>query len=63
MAYPEITYRDFSRLAKKRGWKEHTTMTDTEARQVADSLPGITADGVLRVFPGARVVKASKGHD
>ena len=28
----------------------------TEARRVADSLPGITVDDVMRVFPWARVV-------
>ena len=28
-----------------------------EARKLADSLPGITVADVLRVFPGAKVVK------
>jgi hypothetical protein len=39
--------------------KDRNPLTDDdriEARQVADSLPGITFDDVLRVFPGARVV-------
>jgi len=27
-----------------------------EARQVADSLPGITVEDVMRVWPGAKVV-------
>jgi hypothetical protein len=34
MAYPEITFKDFPRLTKKRGWKEQTTMTDTEVTGV-----------------------------
>jgi hypothetical protein len=34
-------------------------MTDedrAEARRLADSLPGITVDDVIRVFPGAKVI-------
>ena len=39
--------------------KDRNPLTDTdreEARRVADSLPGVTADDVLRIFPGAKVL-------
>jgi len=38
--------------------KDRKPLTDddrAEARRVADGLPGITVDDVLRVFPGASV--------
>jgi hypothetical protein len=41
--------------------KDRKPLTDddrTEAIRVADSLPGITVDDVLRVFPGAKVVQS-----
>jgi hypothetical protein len=41
--------------------KDRKPLTDddrTEAIRVADSLPRITVDDVLRVFPGAKVVQS-----
>jgi hypothetical protein len=42
--------------ARRKDGKPLTDEDRAEARKVADSLPGITVDDVLRVFPGARVV-------
>jgi len=42
--------------ARRKDGKRLTEEDKAEARRVADSLPGITIDDVLRVFPGARVV-------
>ena len=42
--------------------KDEQRLTDgdrEEARQLADSSPGITAADVLRVFPGAKVISKS----
>jgi hypothetical protein len=53
----EIKVFDDGALRARR--KDRKPLTDedrAEARQVADSLPGITVDDVLRVFPGSRVV-------
>ena len=56
----EIRILDDGLLQARR--KDRKPMTDEdheEARQLAsamDSLPGVTVDDVLRVFPGAKVV-------
>jgi hypothetical protein len=42
--------------ARRKDRKPLTAEDRAEARQAVDSLPGITVDDVLRVFPGARVV-------
>lgn len=42
--------------ARRKDRKPLTAEDRAEARQLADSLPGITVDDVLRFFPGARVV-------
>jgi len=42
--------------ARRKDRKPLTDEDRAEARRVADSLPGITVDDVLRVFPGARVI-------
>jgi hypothetical protein len=42
--------------ARRKDRKPLTAEDRAEARQVVDSLPGITVDDVLRIFPGARVV-------
>ncbi len=57
----EIKVLDDGALRARR--KDRKPLTDedrAEARRVADSLPGITVDDVLRVFPGARVVSQRK---
>lgn len=41
--------------ARRKDRKPLTAEDRAEARQLADSLPGITVDDVLRIFPGARV--------
>jgi len=41
--------------ARRKDRKPLTDEDRAEARRVADSLPGIKVDDVLRVFPGARV--------
>jgi hypothetical protein len=53
----EIKVLDDGALRARR--KDRKPLTDedrAEARKIADSLPGITVDDMLRVFPGARVV-------
>jgi hypothetical protein len=53
----EIKVLDDGALRARR--KDRKPLTDedrAEARQVADGLPGITVEDVLRVFPGSRVV-------
>jgi hypothetical protein len=53
----EIKILDDGALRARR--KDRKPLTDedrAEARQVADSLPGITVEDVMRVWPGARVV-------
>ena len=47
---------DGALLARRKDRKPLTEEDRAEARKVADSLPGITVDDVLRIFPGARVV-------
>jgi hypothetical protein len=42
--------------ARRKDRKRMTNADHEEARRVADSLPGITADDVMRVWPGARVI-------
>ena len=42
--------------ARRKDRKPLTTADREEARQVANSLPGITVGDVMRVWPGARVV-------
>jgi hypothetical protein len=48
-------YADGALRARRKDRKPLTDADREEARQVADSLPGITVDDVLRIFPGARV--------
>jgi hypothetical protein len=43
--------------ARRKDRKPLTDEDRAEARRVADSLPGIAVNDVLRIFPGARVVK------
>lgn len=43
-------------LARRKDRKPLTDADREEARRLVDSLPGITVNDVLRVFPGARVV-------
>jgi len=53
----EIRVLDDGALRARR--KDRKPLTDedrAEAREIADSLPGITVDDVLRIFPGSRVV-------
>jgi hypothetical protein len=53
----EIKICDDGELLARR--KDRNPLTDAdreEARRLVDSLPGITVNDVLRVFPGARVV-------
>jgi hypothetical protein len=49
-------YDDGAVRARRKDRKPLTEEDEAEARKVADSLPGIAVDDVLRVFPGARVV-------
>jgi hypothetical protein len=49
-------YDDGALRARRKDRKPLTDEDRAEARQVADSLPGITVDDVLRVFPGAKVL-------
>jgi hypothetical protein len=53
----EIRVLDDGALRARRKDRKPLTAADREeARRVADSLPGITVDDVLRVFPGVKVV-------
>jgi hypothetical protein len=49
-------YDDGLIRARRKDRKPLTNADREEARQVADSLPGITVEDVLRVWPGATVV-------
>ena len=42
--------------ARRKDRKPLTAADRAEARRLADSLPGITVDDVLRIFPGAKVM-------
>jgi hypothetical protein len=42
--------------ARRKDRKPLTAEDRAEARQVADSLPGITVEDVMRVWPGTRVI-------
>jgi hypothetical protein len=48
-------YDDGLIRARRKDRKPLTDEDRAEARQVADSLPGITVEDVLRIFPGSRV--------
>lgn len=53
----EIRVLDDGLLQARR--KDRKPLTDSdhqEARRVADTLPGISVNDVLRVFPGAQVI-------
>jgi hypothetical protein len=53
----EIKVSDDGAIRARR--KDRKPLTDedrAEARRVADSLPGITADDVFRIFPGAEIL-------
>jgi hypothetical protein len=45
--------------ARRKDRKPLTAADREEARRLADSLPGITADDVMRVWPGAKIVKSA----
>jgi hypothetical protein len=49
-------YDDGAVRARRKDRQPLTDADRSEARRVADSLPGITIDDVLRIMPGARVV-------
>jgi hypothetical protein len=49
-------YDDGLIRARRKDRKPLTDADRAEARQVADSLPGITVDDVMRVWPGARMI-------
>ena len=49
-------YDDGALRARRKDRKPLTDEDRAEAREIADSLPGITVDDVLRIFPGSRVV-------
>ena len=60
----EIRVLDDGALRARR--KDRMPLTDEdrkEARRVADSLPGITVEDVLRIFRGAKVEPASQNLD
>jgi hypothetical protein len=44
-------------IARRKDRKPLTSADREEARKLADSLPGITVDNVMRVWPGAKIVK------
>lgn len=46
--------------ARRKDRKPLTAADHEEARQLADSLPGITAVDVLRIFPAVKVVSQRK---
>ncbi|HEX9271927.1 MAG TPA: hypothetical protein VGA01_06915 [Candidatus Binatia bacterium] len=46
-------------LARRKDRKPMAPADYKEALRMADSLPGITVNDVLRVFPGARVISKS----
>ena len=50
-------YDDGLIRARRKDRKPLTAEDRAEARRVADSYPGITVADVLRVWPGARVVR------
>jgi hypothetical protein len=45
--------------ARRKDGKALTEADRAEARRLADSLPGVTADDVMRIFPGAKLVSAA----
>ena len=49
-------YDDGALRARRKDRKPLTDEDRAEAREVADSLPGITVADVLRIFPGATVL-------
>lgn len=49
-------YDDGAIRARRKDRKPLTAVDREEARRVADSLPGITVEDVMRVWPGAKVV-------
>jgi hypothetical protein len=49
-------YDDGLIRARRKDRKPLTAADREEARQVADSLPGITVEDVMRVWPGAKVI-------
>ena len=52
----EIKVLDDGLIRARRKDRRPLTEADRkEARRLADSLPGITVEDVLRIFPGARV--------
>ena len=46
--------------ARRRDGQPLTDQDRKAARTLADSMPGITVNDVLRVFPGARVLSADE---
>ena len=46
-------------LARRKDGHLLTVDDRSEAHRLADSLPGITGNDVLRIFPGARIVAAN----
>lgn len=55
----EIRVLDDGLIQARRKDRQPMTAEDhAEALRVVDSLPGITVDDVLRVFPGAKVVQS-----
>jgi hypothetical protein len=55
----EIRVLDDGLIQARRKDRQPMTAEDhAEAIRVVDSLPGITVDDVLRVFPGAKVVQS-----
>ena len=43
-------------VARRKDGQRLTDKDREDARQLADSLPGITIEDVFRIFPGARVL-------
>jgi hypothetical protein len=55
----EIRVLDDGLIQARRKDRQPMTAEDhAEALRVVDSLPGITVEDVLRVFPGAKVVQS-----
>ena len=50
-------YDDGLVRARRKDRKPLTDEDKAEARRVADAEPGITVDDVIRIFPGARVLR------
>ena len=47
-------------IARRKDGRRLTDQDRQEARQLADSLPEVTVDDVLRIFPGAKVITSTK---